>query len=82
MFTTIKMLNCFGYLAVESNDLCPDNTIIVDRTKNGIHRVRIWDGPCEKPFIKKRFNSIEAANSFIDEFTSRKFAKIDISKFN
>lgn len=70
MYNIIKSYNCFGKLSKENNSLCPDKSIYCFSQKSGKSKVmiKIFDGPCEKPMIVKRFGSVEEMESYVEDY--------------
>jgi hypothetical protein len=64
----VKMVKCYGNLAVANNNLCADRIIIVSAQKNGKIKVEVYDGPNDKPFsVLRDFTSMDEVNSMIEE---------------
>ena len=67
MYTLNKIHICYGHNTTK-NTLCPDTTIYCFSQKNGKLTVKIFDAISPKPFMVKKFNSVEEMDSFIDNF--------------
>ena len=76
-----KTIYCFGNLSVKNGDYCPDESIYLHRQKNGKCKVKIFNGPCEKPYVNRKFDNVENAENFVKSFISQKgYAKVEYFK--
>lgn len=80
MTELVKIISCYGPLAVANNALCADKTIEVYRKKNRKYVVKIFNGPCTKPYIRQTFSNSTEMELYV-EGHSKPYPKVVKEEF-
>ena len=79
MLTIQRQYDIFGALSLQS--LCSDWHIDVYTHKNGKCVVKLFSGPCQKPYETRKFTNVAYGYAWAESF-AKNYPKVVVTNFN